>query len=136
MRRHQMLRYGGCGINSMGWRNRYRVTLLHLLVHGLFLCKADDIPTETVINVERGTGCSTSPLDATPLIIHAFDLSAGSLLHSFSKPLRFSNNDNPCGNSGSVRRTLVGSSEYSKHFFITTGGEGLGMFSIFNYLHY
>ena len=107
----------------MGWKQKYRVILLHLLVHGLVLCE-EEMRSEPLVNIEENI-CSISDSDAGPLHIQAFDFAAGALLHSFSKPLPFLDKSH-CGKRGGVLRTLV-NSEYSDYFFITTGGEGLGM---------
>ena len=120
---YKMMNTGGrTGINSMCWRQKYRVILLHLLVHGLVLCE-QNISTESIVNIQDKT-CSLTPDDVGPLHIQAVDLSAGALLHSFPKPLPFHDQSN-CGKRGGVSRILV-KSEYSEYFFITTGGEGLG----------
>ena len=115
---------GGRGINSMSWKQKYRVILLHLLVHGLVLCE-EELNTQSSVNnnVEDNT-CSINPDDVSPLSIQAVDLSPGALLHSFSKPVTFLDRSH-CGRRGGVSRTLV-NAEYSDYFFITTGGEGLG----------
>ena len=122
MRRYQLTKSGGCGINSMGWRQKYRVILLHLLVHGLVLCE-EEIHKEEL--VKEGEHASLLCYDDTgPLHIQTFDLSAGALLHSFPKPLSLLHN-NYCGKSGQLLRTLM-NSDHSGYFFLTTGGEGLG----------
>ena len=121
----------GCGINMMSWRQRYRVILLHLMVHGLVLCEKqtkDDIE----LNLDENT-CSLGPDEVGPLNLEAVDLSTGALLHSFSKPASFIDQSH-CKRRGGASRTLL-DSKYSKHFFITTGGEGIGKFRKLNQYH-
>ena len=115
---------GGRGINSMSWKQKYRVILLHLLVHGLVLCE-EELNTKSAVNIED-SNCRINSDDVSPLNIQAVDLSPGALLHSFSKPVTFLDRSH-CGRRGGVSRTLV-NTEYSDYFFITTGGEGLGIF--------
>ena len=119
-----MMTRRGCGINMMSWRQRYRVILLHLLVHGLVLCEKD-IKKDFELNIDDNS-CSLGSDDSGPLNVEISDLSAGALLHSFSKPLPPIDQSH-CRRQSGASRTLV-DSKYSKHFFITTGGEGIGKF--------
>ena len=113
----------GRRINNMIWRQKYRVILLHLLVHGLVLCE-EELNKQPSVNLED-SNCKITTDDVRPINIQAADLSPGALLYSFSKPSSFLDR-NHCGRGGGVSRTLV-SAEYSDHFFVTTGGEGLGI---------
>ena len=117
-----MMNRKGCGINMMSWRQRYRVILLHLMVHGLVICEKP-IANDIDLNINDDT-CSLSPEEVGPLNLEAVDLSTGALLHSFSKPASFIDQSH-CKRRGGASRTLL-DSKYSKHFFITTGGEGIG----------
>ena len=108
----------------MSWRQRYRVILLHLMVHGLVLCEKQT-KDDTELNLDENT-CSLGPDEVGPLNLEAVDLSTGALLHSFSKPASFIDQSR-CKKRGGASRTLL-DSKYSKHFFITTGGEGIGKF--------
>ena len=122
MKKLGMMTRRGSGINMMSWRQMYRVILLHLMVHGLVLCEKN-ISNDFEINIEDNT-CSLGPDDVGPIDIEAVDLSTGALLHSFSKPASFIDQSH-CRRQGGASRTLE-DSKYSKHFFITTGGEGIG----------
>ena len=119
-----MTKSGGGGINSMGWRQKYPVMLLHLLVHGLVLGKQEMHKQPLVKEDEYSITCSISHGDTGPLHIQTFDLSAGTLLHSFPKPVSLLHKSH-CGDKGQIYRTLM-NTDYSEHFFLTTGGEGLG----------
>ena len=125
----EMMTRRGCGINMMSWRQRYRVILLHLLVHGLVLCEKE-VKKDVELNIDDNS-CSIGSDNFEPLNVETFDLSAGALLHSFSKPLPFIDQSH-CRRRGGASRTLV-DSKYSKHFFITTGGEGIGKFRKLSY---
>ena len=121
-----MTKSGGGGINSMGWRQKYRVILLHLLVHGLVRCEQEMHQQPLFKEEAHASICSISHGDTGPLHIQTFDLSAGALLHSFPKPVSLLHK-NHCGDNGHVFRSLM-NSDHSEHFFLTTGGEGLGKF--------
>ena len=121
-----MTKSGGGGINSMGWRQKYRVILLHLLMHGLVHCEQEMHKQPLVKEEAHASTCSISHGDTGPLHIQTFDLSAGALLHSFPKPVS-PLYKNHCGDNGHVFRSLM-NSDHSEHFFLTTGGEGLGKF--------
>ena len=83
MARLKEMKWGGCGINSLNWRQKYRVLLLHLLVHGLVFC---DEKQEQIVEIdnESATCSSHDHMNGSPLHLQTFDLSSGSLVHTFS----------------------------------------------------
>ena len=128
MARLKGINWGGGGMNSLNWRQKYCVLLLHLLVHGLVFC---DDKHEQIAEIDNDSAsCSSHDnINNGPLHLQTFDLSSGSLVHTFSNAIA-SGQTRYCarklGGSRVTRRMV--DSEHSKHFFLTTGGEGLGRY--------